>query len=834
MSQILSGLHLTKTMLTQTENESLVFEISLTVALLLACMLFGHLLHTNKWVNESITSLLLGLCAGLVVFTVSKGQNSHILTFDENLFFYYLLPPIIFNAGFQVKKKQFFQNFAAIMLFGVIGVFISFTIITFVVMILTLYLVTSPALGVIFSATDSVCTLQVLHQDETPLLYSLVFGEGVMNDASSVVLFNAIQSLNLSKMNALQVFVLVGKFFYLFFTSTFLGLSVGLLSAYLIKKLYVGSRHSTDRETAIMVLMPYLGYMLAEFLQLSGILTVFFCGIVMSHYTWHNVTQSSRITTRHMFATLSFIAETFIFLYVGMDALDKEKWKKTNASPTISIALSATLLTSVIIGRATFVFPLSTFSNILRSSSGTRISFRHQVIIWWAGLMRGAVSIALAYNQFTLSGVTRTPVHATVITSTVIVVLFSTMVFGMLTKPLVEWMLPHHMRSGSSSSDSNSLHEHEDIDRQFFGDSLPNGNVFFTKPSSLHMLLRAPTSTVHYFWRKFDDTYMRPMFGGRHVTDSTNVARRNNLNSHERPANDSPGLVPDILGSGDANARSALYRAWGQVRDYQSLVFFDPGTKINFINPQLAEKMGIKMDEMWLAYIASMAAPGHEVAVTHLIRKLRLHIQGFVDHKEFCIMPLEECDVLLDKGKQVVCAIRVSKVVSALMLNANTNVSVPINLSNQVLSLLGFVGKHPLNVLVDSGCSTNFVSTMLVSKLRLPTQQSVETFQVELADGSYMQCNKKVQQLEFQIQDYQDQLGFSVMSLSHYDMILGQSWLYQYDPITSFRDHSIRLFHQNQEVELRGLFNTQPITLVSAMQVKRLVRKRDLCFVKQK
>ncbi|MCO5586832.1 hypothetical protein L7F22_040776 [Adiantum nelumboides] len=159
----------------------------------------------------------------------------------------------------------------------------------------------------------------------------------------------------------------------------------------------------------------------------------------------------------------------------------------------------------------------------------------------------------------------------------------------------------------------------------------------------------------------------------------------------------------------------------------------------------------------------------------------------------------EQCSTSTpDKGKQAVRTVRVSKVVSALMLNANTNVSVPVNLSNQVLSLLGFVGNHPLNVLVDSGCSTNFVSTMLVNKLRLPTQQSVEAFQVELADGSYLQCNKKVQQLEFQIQDYKDQLGFSVMPLSHYDMILEQSWLYQYDPIISFRDHSIRLFHRNQ------------------------------------
>ncbi|MCO5605374.1 hypothetical protein L7F22_059557 [Adiantum nelumboides] len=56
---------------------------------------------------------------------------------------------------------------------------------------------------------------------------------------------------------------------------------------------------------------------------------------------------------------------------------------------------------------------------------------------------------------------------------------------------------------------------------------------------------------------------------------------------------------------------------------------------------ELAEKMGINMDEMGLAYTASMASPGHEVAITPLIRKFRLHIQGYVGHEEFLIMPLE-------------------------------------------------------------------------------------------------------------------------------------------------------------------------------------------------
>ncbi|MCO5607713.1 hypothetical protein L7F22_061912 [Adiantum nelumboides] len=85
----------------------------------------------------------------------------------------------------------------------------------------------------------------------------------------------------------------------------------------------------------------------------------------------------------------------------------------------------------------------------------------------------------------------------------------------------------------------------------------------------------------------------------------------------------------------------------GSGRGYQSLVLFDPRASANFITAQLAEKMGIKTDEMRSAYTASMAAPGYEVAITPLIGNLRLHIQGYVGHEEFFIMPFEECEVLL-------------------------------------------------------------------------------------------------------------------------------------------------------------------------------------------
>ncbi|KAL4325484.1 hypothetical protein GQ457_11G006510 [Hibiscus cannabinus] len=498
-----------------------VVSMNLFVALLCASIVIGHLLEENRWMNESITALAIGLCTGVIILLTSGGKSSRLLVFSEDLFFIYLLPPIIFNAGFSVKKKQFFRNFITIMLFGAVGTLISCTIISLGVIkffkemdLGSLDMGDFIAIGAIFAATDSVCTLQVLNQDETPLLYSLVFGEGVVNDATSVVLFNAIQSFDLTNTSPGIALEFIGKFLYLFVASTMLGAAVGLVSAYIIKTLYFG-RHSTDREFALMMLMAYLSYIMAELFYLSGILTVFFCGIVMSHYTWHNVTESSRITSKHAFATLSFVAEIFIFLHVGMDALDIETWRFVNDRRGTSIIVSSVLLALVMAGRAAFVFPLSYLTNLANKSPSDKISFRQQIIIWWSGLMRGAVSMALAYNQFTRGGHTQSHLNAIMITSTITVVLFSTVVFGLLTKPLIRFLLPHSKVTTSMLSEQSSP---KSITTPFLGsamDSFDDSPKGVHRPSSIRALLTTPTHTVHYYWRKFDNAVMRPMFGGR-------------------------------------------------------------------------------------------------------------------------------------------------------------------------------------------------------------------------------------------------------------------------------------------------------------------------------
>ncbi|KAL5735819.1 hypothetical protein ACOSQ2_030607 [Xanthoceras sorbifolium] len=502
-----------------------VVPISIFIAILCLCLIIGHLLEENRWVNESITAILIGCISGVIILSISRWKSPHILTFNEELFFVYLLPPIIFNAGFQVKKKKFFHNFLTIMMFGIVGVFISVAIIVagswrlfpelgFTGLTARDYL----AIGTIFSSTDTVCTLQVLHQDETPLLYSLVFGEGVVNDATSVVLFNAIQKIDVRRLTSKAAVLIIGDFCYLFTASTALGVLVGLLTSVVLKHLFF-ARHSSIREIALMVLMAYLSYTLAEVLKLSGILTVFFCGIFMSHYAWHNLSDNSRISTRHVFAMMSFIAETFIFLYVGMDVLDIEKWKMNKLSIGNSLGIYGTLVLMILVGRAAFVFPLSALSNYMNRGRSSTITFNQQVVIWWAGIMRGAVSIALAFKQFTYSGVTLNPVNATMLNSTIVVVLITTLVFGFFTKPLVRYLLPSNGTSCSSNRSEPKSPKGDVTPPLLSFEESATTNLLRAK-DSLSLLIERPVYTIHSYWRRFDDTYMRPIFGGANINRS--------------------------------------------------------------------------------------------------------------------------------------------------------------------------------------------------------------------------------------------------------------------------------------------------------------------------
>ncbi len=125
-----------------------------------------HLSTASPTIITTIPAMVL-----VYMHYTSPDHSALVFSFRTDVFFNVLLPPIIFNAGFSVKKKLFFANFVTLTLFGVVGTFVSVVITSTGchALLTRLSLVHGQhgwtdalALGTILSSTDSVATLQVL------------------------------------------------------------------------------------------------------------------------------------------------------------------------------------------------------------------------------------------------------------------------------------------------------------------------------------------------------------------------------------------------------------------------------------------------------------------------------------------------------------------------------------------------------------------------------------------------------------------------------------------------------------------------------------------------
>lgn len=164
-------------------------------------------------VNASPATLLVNVSGRFYEYTLkgevsrSKGhqvQDDEMLrkvTFDPEVFFNILLPPIIFHAGYSLKRRHFFRNIGSILAYAFMGTVISCFIIglimygfvSFMKMVGQLggdfFFTDCLFFGAIVSATDPVTVLAIFAELKVDVdLYALLFGESVLNDAVAIVL----------------------------------------------------------------------------------------------------------------------------------------------------------------------------------------------------------------------------------------------------------------------------------------------------------------------------------------------------------------------------------------------------------------------------------------------------------------------------------------------------------------------------------------------------------------------------------------------------------------------------------------------------------------------
>ncbi|CAG9467333.1 unnamed protein product [Pedinophyceae sp. YPF-701] len=379
--------------------------ILLTLTLLQASLLLGWWIRKRDvpYIHEAGAALLLGLFAGLVVSAVSTSAHQLAwIKFQPDFFFLFLLPPIIFESGISMPPRPFFKNFGAICTFAFGGTLLSAFIVGIVVwlaglayMSVRLSFVESLIFGSLISATDPVTVLAIFQQLKVNQnLYALVFGESVLNDAVAIVMYRTLREFMIREVSAGSFFRAVGTFLGVFLGSFCIGGVIAAASALLFRHGQFrgdnsGSHdeHLTLLEVCLLLIFPYMAYMLAEGLRLSGIVSILFCGIVMSHYTIKNLSDRARDSALDFFKIAASLAETFVFIYMGITAF-------TLAWHWIYLAFSFWGLVAILGARAAHVFPGSKIINRVRVPIRA-IPAEHQQMLWFSGL-RGAVAFALS------------------------------------------------------------------------------------------------------------------------------------------------------------------------------------------------------------------------------------------------------------------------------------------------------------------------------------------------------------------------------------------------------------------------------------------------------
>jgi len=186
------------------EHEFGALNTLLLVVCLGLCIVTAYLVRWHKvyYLAECSTAILIGMISGYFASILYPSKEElKFLTLNPEIFFFILLPPIIFEAAYSLEKKDFFANIWTILLYAFAGTIIS----TFIIGYLVYWLGLTGAItidtsnpmeallfGSLISAVDPVATLSIMGKPELhchPLLYSLLFGESVLNDAVAIVLF---------------------------------------------------------------------------------------------------------------------------------------------------------------------------------------------------------------------------------------------------------------------------------------------------------------------------------------------------------------------------------------------------------------------------------------------------------------------------------------------------------------------------------------------------------------------------------------------------------------------------------------------------------------------
>uniref|UniRef100_A0A1B6CUX3 Sodium/hydrogen exchanger n=2 Tax=Clastoptera arizonana TaxID=38151 RepID=A0A1B6CUX3_9HEMI len=382
----------------------------------------------NHMFPESCLLIVVGVVIGLLLLMTSS--QFHVSPLTPDTFFLYMLPPIILDAGYFMPNRLFFDHLGTILMFAVIGTI--FNVLTiggslWAVGQIGVYgfeatLLDMLLFSALISAVDPVAVLAVfeeIHVNE--ILYIVVFGESLLNDAVTVVLYHMFEAYTeMGPLNVMYTDILSGlaSFVVVALGGVIIGIIWGFLTGFVTRF----TNQVRVIEPIFIFVMAYLAYLNAEIFHMSGILAITFCGITMKNYVEANISHKSHTTVKYAMKMLSSSSETIIFMFLGVATVnDAHDWNTWFVLCTITFCsfyrtIGVIILTSVV--NQFRLYKLNKVDKFVMSYGG----------------LRGAVAFALVL----LIDPKVVKLQPMFVTTTIAVIYFTVFFQGITIKPLVK------------------------------------------------------------------------------------------------------------------------------------------------------------------------------------------------------------------------------------------------------------------------------------------------------------------------------------------------------------------------------------------------------------
>ncbi|XP_029175073.1 probable Na(+)/H(+) antiporter nhx-3 isoform X2 [Nylanderia fulva] len=380
----------------------------------------------SKIFPESCLLIAVGVIIGLLLFQAS---SVHVSPLTPDTFFLYMLPPIILDAGYFMPNRLFFDHLGTILLFAVLGTIFNTMSIGASLWLLGksgIFGCDTPILDMflfsaLISAVDPVAVLAVfeeIHVNE--ILYIVVFGESLLNDAVTVVLYHMFETyseMGPSRIIYTDVLAGLASFLVVAIGGAFIGIVWGFATGFVTRFTY----QVRVIEPIFIFVMAYLAYLSAEIFHLSGILAITFCGITMKNYVEANISHKSHTTVKYTMKMLSSSSETIIFMFLGVATVNN-----THNWNTWFIVMTIVFCS---VYRTVGVIVLTAVANQFRLHKLDKVE---KFVMSYGGL-RGAVAFALVL----LIDPRHVPLQPMFVTTTIAVIYFTVFIQGITIKPLV-------------------------------------------------------------------------------------------------------------------------------------------------------------------------------------------------------------------------------------------------------------------------------------------------------------------------------------------------------------------------------------------------------------